>query len=77
MSQVTKSMKLFSTLLFALAIVLGIGPARAHESGAKHGHGQIDVHSANGRAVESVEMSGGENEMTGTFVIEGNEVGGR
>jgi NADH-quinone oxidoreductase subunit M len=77
-----KSVKLLGSLLLALgfvsALLFGQGGARAQgapgamPSGAAHG--QIDVHSLRGHVDESVELTGSDAELTGSFQID--NVGG-
>jgi NADH-quinone oxidoreductase subunit M len=78
-------MKLFASLLFALSLVLGLGqsaraetaaPAKeAAAADAPKARGQIAVYSQSGGVHESVELAGGESDMTGSFTIE-NKGGG-
>jgi NADH-quinone oxidoreductase subunit M len=74
----SKMLKLIGPLLLALGLVLGLG-GRARAEGAAdadpRARGRIDVHVADARSSQRVELTGNEAELSGSFVIENDGTG--
>ncbi len=73
----SKMLKLIGPLLLALGLVLGLG-GRARAEGAAAdpaARGRIDVHVEGARSSQRVELTGNENDLAGTFLIENVGVG--